>query len=244
MTAPGESPRRDRRARRHGRRGIVAGLIVVAALVGTGTTVAVDRYRAHEPWRDGSRHGAWRSAFAGYGTITATGSGAGRAITLAPARTANRNETHAALVTTARNYGDFVATVRVRTVAQLRQGAAGRPNPWEVGWVTWHYTSNDHFYALTLAPIGWTLSKQDPSHRGSERFLATGTSPRFPVGVDHTVGIVQIGNRITVSGDGHPLTQITDSQNPYLVGAVGLYTEDAKARFGPIHLNPLPDPRR
>ena len=49
-------------------------------------------------------------------------------------------------------YSDFAATLNVRTQQQLRRGAAGAPNPWEVGWVVWHYTSNQRFYALTLEP--------------------------------------------------------------------------------------------
>ena len=60
----------------------------------------------------------------------------------------------------------------------------------------------------------------------------------FRVGVPHSVGIVQIGDQITVSADGHLLTQFTDTQQAYLTGAFGLYSEDAQARFGHIRLAP------
>jgi hypothetical protein len=62
----------------------------------------------------------------------------------------------------------------------------------------------------------------------------------FRVGTTHTVGIVQIGSQITVSGDGHWLTQFTDTQRPYLGGDVGLYTEDSEARFSHLEIASLP----
>jgi cellulose synthase/poly-beta-1,6-N-acetylglucosamine synthase-like glycosyltransferase len=182
----------------------------------------------------------WFSVFNGYGTTSVTGSGAQQGITLSPGRAVTRADTHAALVLSKTWYEDFVAVTKVRTVRQLRRGAAGRPNPWEVGWVIWHYTANQRFYALTLEPTGWVLSKQDPAFRGGERFLASGQFPRFRVGVPHDVGIVQIGNGITVSADGHRLAQFTDTQRPYLTGAFGVYSEDSVARFWRIRLNPLP----
>lgn len=142
----------------------------------------------------------------------------------------------------ASTYQDFAATLRVRTLQQLRHGVAGSPNPWEVGWVVWHYTSNQRFYALTLEPGGWELSQEDPAYPGGERFLASGTTPVFRVGVTHTVGIVQIGNRMTVSADGRLLVKFTDTRQPYMTGAFGFYSEDAQARFDHIRLFPLPAP--
>lgn len=182
----------------------------------------------------------WFSAFNGYGSIATRGSGSQQVITLSPGTARNPHDTHAALVLTKAWYRDFVTTLRVRTLRQLRNGAAGPPNPWEVGWVVWDYTSNQRFYALTLEPTGWLLSKQDPAYPGDERFLASGKLPRFPVGVTHTIGIVKIGNQITVSGDGRLLTRFTDTQGPYPSGAFGAYAEDSTARFSHIVLKPLP----
>jgi hypothetical protein len=205
--------------------------VAVLACVALGTVT-------HSPVR-GSQS-LWFSVFNGYGMTSVTGSGAQQVITLSPGRAVTRADTHAALVLSKTWYEDFVAMTQVRTVRQLRHAAAGRPNPWEVGWVVWHYTANQRFYALTLEPTGWVLSKQDPAFRGGERFLASGQFPRFRVGVTHSVGIVQIGNEITVSADGHRLAQFTDTQRPYLSGAFGVYSEDSLARFWGIRLNPLP----
>jgi hypothetical protein len=171
-----------------------------------------------------------------------SGSGAGQSITTAPGTARSRRATHAALVVSRSRYGDFVATVQVQTLRQLRRGAAGPPHPWEVGWVVWHYTSDHSFYALTLEPTGWLLSKQDPAYPGGERFLASGRTPMFPVGVPHSVGIVQIGDQITVSGGGHLLTRFTDTHQAYLRGSFGAYSEDSDARFTDIRVRALPDP--
>jgi hypothetical protein len=184
----------------------------------------------------------WVSVFTGYGTTSITGPTTQLAVTLQPTRTESRKVTHSALVVSATPYRDFVATLRVRTLQQLRHGVAGPPNPWEVGWVVWHYTSNQRFYALTLEPTGWELSQQDPAYPGGERFLASGTTPVFRVGVTHTVGIVQIGNRMTVSADGRLLAWFADTQQPYMTGAFGFYSEDAQARFDHIRIVPLPAP--
>jgi 1,2-diacylglycerol 3-beta-glucosyltransferase len=174
----------------------------------------------------------WRVVFNGHGQVTMPG----RAIVLAPERATAPGTTHAALVVSARNYGDFTAALTVRTLRQLRQGAAGAPHPWEVGWVLWHYTSNRSFYALTLEQHGWALSKQDPAYRGDERFLASGRTPGFPVGRAHRVQITQAGPTITIRADGHLLTRFTDTQRPYLTGSLGLYCEDSLARFEAIHI--------
>jgi len=180
---------------------------------------------------------AWLTAFNGYGFVSVTGSGAATEIGLAPARTQSPQVTHAALVVSRKWSGDFAATLRVRTLMQLRTGRAGQPHPWEVAWVVWHYSSNQRFYALTLEQDGWVLSKQDPSYPGGERFLDSGRTPRFPVGTWHTVGVVQVGNQLDVSADGHLLTRFTDTQRPYLNGAFGTYTEDAISEFDHIQLH-------
>jgi hypothetical protein len=108
--------------------------------------------------------------------------------------------------------------------------------------VVWHYTSNQHFYALTLEPTGWELSQENPAYPGGERFLASGRAPVFRVGVTHTVGLVQIGNQMTVSADGHLLARFTDRHLAYMTGAFGFYSEDAQARFDHIRLFQLPAP--
>jgi hypothetical protein len=225
------APRSPGRRRRRAKVVTVAGALVCVMV---GARLAWSAVAGH-----GAGHSQWLTVFNGYGHTGVTGSGAGQMITTAPSTARSRRATHAALVVSRRRYGDFVATVRVRTVRQLRRDAAGRPHPWEVGWVVWHYTSEHSFYALTLEPTGWLLSKQDPAFPGGERFLASGRTPRFRVGIPHRVGIVQIGDLITVSGDGQMLTRFTDTQQAYLRGSFGAYSEDSDARFWDIRVGAL-----
>ena len=227
-------PERPRRAPRR-RLAAVAAAAMIACVIG-GVVV-------YSGFSGRGRQAEWVSVFNGYGRTSLTGSAAALTVTLQPAQAQATRDTHAALVVSTAHHADFVATLRVRTDRQLRHGAAGRPNAWEVGWVVWHYTSNQRFYALTLEPTGWVLSKQDPAYPGGQRFLASARTPVFRLGVSHTVGIVQVGNRITVSADGHLLTQFTDTQRPYLTGAFGFYCEDAQAQFSQIRLHQLSPPQ-
>ena len=88
----------------------------------------------------------------------------------------------------------YSLSANIVTTAQLRspdntpptpQNPDSKPNPWEVGWLLWCFSpdpthpydpsptsnSNFRFYALTLKPNGWEVSKQDPSYKGGQRFL-------------------------------------------------------------------------
>ena len=73
--------------------------------------------------------------------------------------------------------------------------------------------------------------RQDPAYPGAQRFLATGTERTFPVGGDHRVEITQEWPRMTVTVDGTELATVTDEENPYRGGSIGLYTEDAAVLF-------------
>lgn len=218
-----------RRPARPGRRRLLrVGIVVAWAAVVAGVPDLADR-----PWLDGSDHGLWAAVFNGYGETRGDGGGS---LMLSPRAPVDEHDTHAALVVTRQSFGDMAATVLLRTERQLR---APTPRAWEVGWVVWCYRSPERFYALTLKPTGWELSKQDPRYPGGQRFLASGRSPTFAVGSWHRVGIVQVRNRIDVAADGRHLARYTDRLDPYLAGAVGLYTEDARVRFTGVQITPI-----
>src|SRR5258708_25554184 len=179
----------------------------------------------------------WHVAYDGYGGVSArTEAGAVR-LTLQPARAQSPTSTHAALVLSATRWRDFTAEIRVRTNRQLRRP---HPNPWEVGWVLWHYVNDQHFYYIILKPNGWELGKEDPSYPGHQRYLATGTHPAFPTTRWYAVRVQQRGDAIQVSVDGHRLIRFVSTQNPYLSVRVGLYTDDASATFQPVAIHPAP----
>ncbi len=166
----------------------------------------------------------WHVAYDGYGTVRV----GRRAITLRPAAPAGPTSTHAALVLSGGNWRNLVAEVRVRTARQLRKP---HPNPWEVGWLLWHYASGTRFYYLALKPNGWEVGKEDPGYPGNQRYLATGARPRFPPGHWYLIVVRQVGPVIGIWVDGKRLVRLADTQQPYLSGRVGLYAEDAYATF-------------
>ncbi|HRC08118.1 MAG TPA: hypothetical protein PLV41_07875 [Miltoncostaeales bacterium] len=197
----------------------VLALVLVASIVVLVVTQGPERR-----WMEGTTHDGWTTVFDGYGTVSAEH---GR-ITLDPRATSGPTATHGALVVSTDRFGDLRTQATITTLAQHRAGA---PNPWEVGWFVWHYTNRSAFYAVVLKPTGWEISKQDPAYPGAQRFLASGTSPTFAVGGAHSVVVTQRGATFTVSAGGRTLATVTDTERPYLRGAVGLYTEDAKVMF-------------
>lgn len=200
-----------------------AGLVLVLAACGHG----------HAPGATAST-GSWQVAYDGFGRVISDRSAGSRLFTLEPARPSLTAPTHSALVLSRSDWGDFAFTVRVRTVAQLRNP---HPNPWEVAWVLWHYADERHFYYLILKPNGFELGKEHPGSPGGQRFLATGGQPRFPVGPWYLVRVEQRADVITISVDGRQLLQFTDTHEPYRTGRIGLYTEDARATYQPVQLS-------
>lgn len=187
---------------------------------------------AGSAWSDGSVHADLKTVFDGYGSVGVVKS-TSKVLSLKPRKSTSPSETHAALVTTKESYGDVSFTVRAKTVEQLR---AKSPNTWETAWAMWHYTDNTHFYYLVLKPNGWELGKGDPKYAGAQRFLATGSSPRFPVGSWNTIEVTQKGAAIDVTVDGQHLTHFVDEERPYLDGALGMYCEDSHVYFDDLQV--------
>lgn len=187
------------------------------------------------PWIDGQVYGGWFGRFNGYGVVEALEAAPSQtSLSLWPATSTTPSQTHSALVTSTAFFGDFDAGVIVTTLAQLRTPV---PNTWEVGWVLWHYTDDEHFYYIILKPNGWELGKEDPAYPGSQRYLATGSSPRFSVGVPYQVRITQSGNAMTLWVNGVLLTSFTDAERPYTSGNLGLYCEDSRVTYRNATLN-------
>lgn len=207
------------------RRGFGTAMAVVLLLAGCTSTAAP----ALGPGRP------WRLAYSGFGHAMSSARDGVTRITLQPARPGSRARTHAALVLSRDTWRDLVAEIRFRTNRQLRRP---HPNPWEVGWILWHYTSDQHFYYIALKPNGWELGKADPGYPGEQRFLATAAHPVFPPGRWYTVRVQQRGDSMEVDVNGHRLVRLTDRQDPYRSGRVGLYTEDASVTFQPVAVGP------
>ncbi|MGZ3575722.1 MAG: family 16 glycoside hydrolase [Vulcanimicrobiaceae bacterium] len=156
------------------------------------------------------------------------------ALQLDPKQSTDASQTHSALVISSANFDDIDATIDLQTVKQLRSGSS--PYPCETGWILWHYTDDNHFYYFAPKTNGWELGKEDPSAPTARRYLATGTSPAFPVGTLQKIRIVQNGNAITVYDNGLKIVSVTDAKSPYTSGRFGLYCEDSEADFGSLKL--------
>lgn len=178
---------------------------------------------------DGTMFGAWRVQYAGYGCVRVVNDPSlGSWLGEKPKAAATAGETHAAMVVGPHFAAPYAYSVNVKTVTQLRSP----PNPWEVGWVVWGYSDDTHFYYLALKPNGWELGKEDPAYPGAQRYLRTGSMPQFPVGADHDVRVIsRLDGSMTVTVDGVKLVDVTDTEQPYLSGRIGLYDEDAKVQF-------------
>ncbi|KSU79339.1 calcium-binding protein [Pseudarthrobacter enclensis] len=202
---------------------------VTIVLVGSIATAVVLSQRDTGPWSDGEIHGRWTVMYTGYGEV----SGHDEEVVLEPKSAASEDITHGGLVHTTRSYMDPTFEVTVHTEFQVRDGP---PNGWEVGWVLWNLSDDEHFYAVALKPNGWEISKQDPVYPGKQRFITTGVEPQFPIGQDYRVRVEHDWPRMTVSVGGRVLATITDDERPYRGGTIGLYTEDARVRFSDLDI--------
>ena len=187
---------------------------------------------------DGASLGPWTSAFGGYGCSQVETDGANDWLEETPFASVSPSETHSSLVLGPAFSAPITFSARVYTAAQLRKNTP--PNPWEVAWVFWNYRDNSHFYYFQAKPNGWELGKEDPAYAGSQRFLATGTAPLFPIGAWYAVKVVQIQETITVYVNGQLITTFTDTQNPYTAGSIGLYNEDSDVRFADVVVDATP----
>lgn len=186
-------------------------------------------YQKNVCFNDSQSFGSWNSVFSGYGCNSVVSLNGGSGLSIQPMASTSSSETHAGLVIGPSFSGNYSFQVTVNTAQQLRTGSA--PNAWEVGWVLWNYSDNTHFYYFIAKPNGWELGKEDPAYPGAQRFLASGSSPTFPIGQNYQIKIVESSNTMSVYVNGSLITSFTDANNPYSAGKIGLYSEDAHVYF-------------
>lgn len=198
-----------------------------------------DDFRSYPlDWKgtDGSQVGPWSVRFAGFGSVDLVHVvGSGKAMRLSTLPSVVHDETHAAMVVGPEFGGPYDLEVSMLTERQLRLNEP--PNPWEVAWLVWEFADNAHFYYFIPKPNGWELGKRDPAYPGGQRFLASGTSPRFPIGAWYRVHVrVEQPGQSSVWVDGHRIASFTDTERPYDRGRIGFYLEDAVASFRDVQL--------
>lgn len=236
---------------------VVSGSLPVASASARTRTLLDDNmgnYAVGTCYAEGQTFGNFQDLFNGYGSACIMAAGGGsHVLDLQPEASTSPSAAHAALTTTTSSFNrgaDYTLTVNSLTVRQLRTGSP--PNPWEVGWVLWNYRDNNHFYDVILKPNGWEVGKEytDSNGNQAQQFLASGTSPTFPVGSPEQVVVAQTVSRgvptfvirATVSGTLQTLATVTDSGTSvsgaaYTSGRVGLYAEDSEAQFSLVRVS-------
>ncbi len=182
--------------------------------------------------------GSWRCLWLGYGT----GSVSAGQLFLRPKASTAAGETHSALVGSQFSLGStWDIAVDVTTEKQLRtRKVRGKivaaPNPWEVAWIITDMAADGSagMYFI-FKPNGVELG----AYRGfgqEQVFLDTGSTPTMRVGRTYTYRLVKDGNLVTALIDNKSVAAAAlDKLRSWSLGnRIGLYTEDAAVRFGPV----------
>ena len=211
------------------RRPLAVLLAGFAAVGCTGVAAARTPVRP-APVRQPALHGLLTSQWT---TWWGTPTFAGGAVTLTSRPPLSPAETHSALITTKRAWGDATISFTTTTLQQLRRGSA--PNPWEVGWVLFRFRDPENYYWFMLKTNGFELGKKQGSD--TQIFLATGPLPALTVGRPRAVEVRAAGARIRVFVDGAKLVDYTDTHPLLDAGSVGLYEEDSQVLFNALAIS-------
>jgi Domain of Unknown Function (DUF1080) len=191
-----------------------------------------------------SPNGKWQNKYTGYGVtgVAEDPKTCNNYFYEKPKTSTSRNETHASMVLTTKNYSNFDMTLDMNTVKQLRKNS--RPNTWEVAWIAWHYTDDFHSYAFFLKPNGYQVEKKDNNIRddSAEIYLQDGHTPKLKIGHWTKVRILVVDNHIRIWVNGVNIVDFYDkiSNSPQMsYGAIGLYNEDSYVKFDNISITPI-----
>jgi len=198
-----------------------------------------------------SPNGKWSSVFNGYGAsgVKTEEGGGGKNISLSnnnkifflsPAISASKNQTHASLVTTTRQFANFELLIDTNTVKQLREKST--PGPGEAAWVLFRYTDVFHYYWVLLKPTGIELGKKDcntcKDTKEGQIFLFTSDKQKLHFGKWSRWDILVTGNHIVITIDNHKAINYIDPtmSNKLSIGKIGLYSEDSLAYFDNVYI--------
>lgn len=170
--------------------------------------------------------------FDGYGTVT-WNSLLSR-LTMSPKAATQASETHSALVVSDQILKQpYTLNYTVKTTQQLRTGSV--PNPWEVAWAVFGYTSDGKFKYLILKPNGYGLELGESLLNNVQNFLYTSPKDQdlFPITSSYDVQIHVANNVISVTVNGKFYFEYTISAKDQLTpdGQFGFYTEDAAVQI-------------
>ncbi len=165
-------------------------------------------------------------------------------IILEPQASRSPQETHANLIlvkkTEIHPLKDFVLTTQVATDRQLRKP---KPNPWEVLWIFFNCYQGKgeplQTNYIVIKPNGIELGQA--FDRVKQKILFTRSSPQLILGKIYSITLIKFGGHIDLLIDGEPILS-TASQHLHLLdtpGAIGIYSEDARAHIYGLSILPL-----
>ncbi len=183
----------------------------------------------------------WHEIYNGYGSNSFHPT---EGVLLEPLPSGSPNETHANLIlakkTELNPLKDFVLTAQVTTERQLR---TPQPNPWEVLWIFFNCAPGKNGVLKTnyfmIKPNGIELGRAFDHVR--QKILFTRSTPQLVLGKKYSITLIKVGNHIDILVDGAPILS-TSSKALSLFdhpGAIGIYTEDARARLHDLSILPL-----
>jgi hypothetical protein len=174
-------------------------------------------------------------------TTTST-AGSNRVVQMQPMASTSVNETHAVLAVSTAAFGaggaSYSFTGRTRTLQQLR---VPTPNAWEVSWVVWNYSDDNHLYYFVLKPNGWEIGKRDPRYyvagvNDGQKIIATGeTAVAPPLGTWYDFDVRVTGQQADIYVNGQFVCHFNDTDTGgFVSGKVGLYAEDALCQWDSV----------
>jgi hypothetical protein len=181
--------------------------------------------------------GNWLCLWLGYGT----GGVDNGALWLMPKSSSTPSETHSALVSSQFPLGpDWDIAVAMTTDRQLRtkkmrNRQVPAPNPWEVAWLVADMMEDGSaglYFILKTNGVELGAYRET----GEQIFLFTASSPQNRIGRTYVCRLVKTGRQITAMVNGQTVgTASLDALGDWPRGdRIGLYTEDASVRFGPV----------
>ncbi len=186
----------------------------------------------------------WTCLWLGYGTGRVD---AGQLL-LRPMASTSNSETHSALVRSNFPLGqawdisaNMCTDVQLRT-AKTRRKPVPSPNPWEVAWLIADMADDG---SAGLYFIFKTNGVELGAYRyfGNERvYLYTSGNPSMRLGRSYAYRLFSDGSTLTAVIDGVVVAQASLSPlSAWQLGdKIGLYTEDAAVRFGPVSVQTEP----
>ena len=181
--------------------------------------------------------GSWACLWLGYGS----GYVSNDVLGLKPKASTTPSETHSALVRSEFVLAqDWDISVVITTDSQLRAKKmrgkqTSAPNPWEVAWLLADMKEDGSaglYFILKTNGIELGAYKEN----GDQMFLFTAPTPQNRIGKSYLCRLVKADRQITAIVNGQPVaTASLDALGDWPLGdRIGLYTEDAAVRFGPI----------